>query len=122
MATTITCAECGDTRTAAFKNTKYCVKCALLRDLTFVGDRTYKCDDCKAEFAPLARRDPYCGNCAFGCGKFEDCVGCAGTAELHRPGVPLCTRCLRDPKQRRKIIRALRGGQQERRIANQKED
>lgn len=121
MAYVITCKACGDKRRAIHKNTTHCVRCGLLRDLLFTKDRRYDCDNnCGRQYTPVATRDPFCGVCSFGCGLYGHCAACRADPEpeLHRPNVPICVRCLRDPKQRNKIIRALRNGQQERRAAN----
>lgn len=119
MSTIIICEQCGDARNAAYKNTKYCVRCALLRDLTFVGTRSYGCELCDRDYAPVALRDPHCGDHAIGCGKYLPCAICQaegdsdadGYFELHRAGLPVCVRCVRDPARRQTVIRALRRGQ-----------
>lgn len=127
MATIINCEQCGEERRAAYKNTKLCIKCALLRDINFVGDRLFTCRQCDEKYAPVALRDPECGGCSIGCGKYLPCTMCGidpdfsdedGYYELHRAGVPLCVRCVRDPAKRQRLIRMLRKGQAQRAEAN----
>lgn len=118
----IICSDCGATRhRAQYKNTLYCHSCRLLRDLMFVGDRKHVCAaaTCRKTFAPVARRDAHCGGCGYGSVYTGTCGFCnKDDVELHRSGVPLCTHCVRDPRQRRRILSSLKRGQADRRTAN----
>ncbi len=113
----ITCEDCGTTRSnVAYANTRYCESCRLLRNLLFVGERTYQCAECKADFAPIARGDRWCGGCALGSNQAGDCALCKGEeAERLRPSIAVCKGCARAPKQRVRLVKALRKGQTNRR-------
>lgn len=118
MGKDVTCCDCSaKRRNAAYSNTRYCKSCRLLRDLTYLADRTKSCDECKATFAPASRRDAYCGKCCFGSLDVGTCAFCKRSdAELHRQGIPVCCQCLRLPTLRRQIIAGLQRGQRERRL------
>ncbi len=109
----ITCQDCGAARRdVAYKTTRYCESCRLLRNLLFIGERTYQCTECKDNFAPIARGDRYCGECSLGSNRMGECALCgAASSELLRPSIAVCTRCARDPKQRVRLVKALRKGQ-----------
>lgn len=122
MGKDVTCADCSALRkNASYANTLYCVSCRLLRDLAFLKDQTRQCSaaGCRRRFAPVTRRDSFCGPCGYGSSDEGTCLFCKRSdAELHRPELAVCTSCIRDPKLRRGIIAALRKGQRERRQAN----
>lgn len=117
----ITCQACGaERRNVQYKTTRYCESCALLRDLEYLGERTYNCTaaGCSLEFAPVRRGDRWCGECSFS-NVIGECVLCqSASVELHRQTIPVCLRCLRSPEQRAFLVKALRRGQRERRTAN----
>jgi hypothetical protein len=121
--TTITCQDCSQRRSnARFRNTRYCVACRMLRDFLYVGDEQRPCVECARPFAPVHRKDTMCGPCCFGSIHEGRCAFCElEHAELYRPGIAVCVRCVRDPKQRRRILAGLRKGQRERRAANHHE-
>ena len=116
----IRCAECGEARRTRRSNTKYCVRCKVLRDLRFVRNRTYTCRTagCSQRFVPLEMSDSHCPAHATGSGTFADCPFCSTTSELHRVDFPVCLTCLRDPAQRQRIIDSLQRGQHQRRQKN----
>jgi hypothetical protein len=122
MGFSITCDDCGHKRSnAQYKNTKFCHQCRMLRDLLFAGLATRKCSDaaCSKTFAPVVRRDALCGDCHFGNIYAGDCKFChRANVDLHRPGIAVCVRCVRDPKQRKGIVEGLKKGQRARRAAN----
>jgi len=118
----ITCADCSALRrNAAYSNTRYCVSCRLLRDLSFIKDQVRTCSRaaCSRRFAPVSRRDSYCGPCGFGSPDEGHCWYCKNDhAELHRAGLAVCVNCIRDPAKRITILGALRRGQADRRLQN----
>ena len=117
----IQCVDCGDARKTRFRNTKRCVRCKVLNDFQFLGDREHGCmfAGCSQRFKPLAVKDAYCPAHAIGSGKFTDnCPFCKQPSELHRSDFPVCLTCLRDPAQRQRIVESLQRGQRERRKSN----
>lgn len=120
MPATITCEDCGAKRlNPRFKNTRYCNSDRLLRDLLYVGDEQRPCRECKRPFAPVSRKDTLCGTCNYGSVYEGTCAFCKrSNAELHRPGIPVCVKCVRLPSLRGQIVAGLRKGQRERRQAN----
>lgn len=119
MGQDIICEDCGAKRSnAAYKNTRYCKSCRLLRDLVFLDDTTRPCKGCRRMYAPTQRRDAYCGECCFGSVDEGRCAFCKlENAELYRAGVAVCVKCVRDPRLRRSVVAALKKGQRERRAA-----
>lgn len=115
----ITCADCGHFRRARNRNTKYCHKCRLLRNLEYHSNTVRLCSHCKAEFAPIDVKDPCCGEHTLGYSTLRgDCRYCnAENAFLARPDVPVCLSCVRKPTLRARLINALQRGQADR-IAN----
>jgi hypothetical protein len=91
------------------------MSCRLLRDLLYVAAEQRPCAHCKRAFAPVDRKDTLCGDCQYGSVYVGHCYRCNGDAELHRPGIAVCVKCIRVPLYRRKIIDGLRRGQAERR-------
>ena len=122
MGKDIICADCGaERRNVSYANTLYCASCRLLRDLALLKDQTRTCSakGCRKRFAPVNRRDAFCGPCGYGSSDEGFCWYCKRSdAELHRAGMAVCTHCIRDPTHRRTILAALRKGQKERRTAN----
>lgn len=119
MPQTIKCADCSARRTnARFKNTLYCMSCRLLRDMLYVGKEQRPCASCTTLFAPVNRKDTDCGACQYGSVHEGHCYRCNAAAELHRPGIAVCVRCIRVPRYRANIVAGLRKGQRERRQAN----
>lgn len=116
----ITCSDCGDARKTRFRNTLRCVRCKILNDLIFVGERVYSCrlDGCTQRYRPVAVADHHCPAHATGTGRFAECPFCEQTSELHRADFPVCLTCMRDPAQRQRIIASLQRGQRERRQNN----
>lgn len=116
----IKCEACSAKRSnVQYKNTKFCHPCRMLRDLVFVGLLTRKCGGCAKSFAPVVRRDPLCGKCHYGNIYQGTCVMCGGEdVDLHRPGVAVCVKCVRDPDARGRVVAALRKGQKSRRLEN----
>ncbi len=112
----ITCQDCGAARQdVAYKNTRYCESCRLLRNLLFIGERTYQCAECTNDFAPIARGDRWCGHCALGSNRKGECVLCSSaSSERLRPSISVCKACARDPKQRVRLVKGLRKGQTDR--------
>ena len=112
---TIHCADCGDERRGTPKNTRYCKRCRALRDLDHWRRLTRRCS-CGATFAPLNRGDLYCAACDPGLRAYSGtCVLSPADAPHSGPFVnatlPVCAACARDPKQRKRLIRALEVGQ-----------
>ncbi len=112
----ITCQDCSAVRAnVQYVNTRYCESCRLLRNLLFVGATIAECGECGNDFAPVARGDRWCGTCSF-TGTPGTCVLCKGEeAERLRPSIAVCKGCARDPKQRVRLVKALRKGQAARR-------
>lgn len=121
MGKDIICKDCSAIRSnPAYKNTRYCKSCRLLRDLDFVGELTRDCKNCRRSYAPTSRRDSYCGPCGFGSIDEGRCVFCSSEhAELYRAGISVCCTCVRAPEKRRSVIAALKKGQRQRRATNQ---
>jgi NAD-dependent SIR2 family protein deacetylase len=70
-------------------------------------------------YAPTSRRDSYCGTCCYGSVDEGQCVKCkTDNSELYRKGIPVCVKCVRDPKLRPDIVAGLKKGQRQRREAN----
>ena len=120
MANTIQCADCGTTREARNKNTRYCHHCRLLRNMEFFRKphthRECSSARCSAKYAPVERDDAYCGSCDLGYSTMRGTCKACSTADAYliRPGVELCKECARDPKKRLVLIAALRDGQAKR--------
>lgn len=115
----ITCADCRTKRSnPRFRNTRYCRACRLLRDLIYVAAEQRPCADCARPFAPTDRKDTLCGACHYGSVYEGHCAICLTDAELHRPDIAVCIRCVRDPAKRKTIIAGLRRGQAERKEAH----
>jgi hypothetical protein len=106
---TITCEGCTAPYLTSRKNTKYCPTCRLITDLKFIANTVRKCWLCKAPFAPIAFKDPACGECAYhptrpGSGP---CAYCQTEGRYAVAGVLVCNTCIRNPKLREKLIKAL---------------
>lgn len=123
---TIICRDCGDERHRVPRNTLYCKRCRVLRNIDYWRKTTRRCADCDAPFAPLDRNDNWCSKCNPGLQAHRGpCALARGEHEgLYVTGsVPICADCMRDPAQRRFLISALSKGQAKRRAANNhKED
>ncbi len=119
--TNITCKDCGTLRrNVQYKNTLTCESCRLLRDLEWIADRTHNCTaaGCNHVFAPARRGDRWCGECSFS-NVAGTCVLCkTEDAELYRPSIPVCLRCVKSPDQRTTLVQALRRGRAARKEAN----
>lgn len=118
MACQIRCRDCGDERTTLYRNTRYCMSCRLLRDLTWLDvseQRPCRANSCNAAFLPVSRKDLYCGECAGGMvGTHGRCSFCkTDPAPLHR-GMAVCASCVRDAGERPRIMAGLRKGQAKR--------
>lgn len=120
MGKDIICEDCGATRrNPAYKNTRYCKSCRLLRDLVYIDDATRPCKSCRRSYAPVSRRDTLCGKCNYGSVDEGLCHFCKSEhAELYRPGIGVCCSCVRAPRLRPSIVAALKKGQRERRLTN----
>ena len=124
---TIICQDCGDERKRCPKNTLYCKKCRVLREITYWRLKTRYCRGCKAKFAPLERPDFYCSKCDPGLDHLDrPCALVKVNATPHNgpptyPQIPVCAKCMRDPKKRPHLIIALTNGRNDRRKANHKE-
>lgn len=121
---TITCADCGDERRGTPKNTLYCKRCRALRDLDHWRLLTRRCAQCREPFAPLGRTDMHCGTCNPGLQAYSGPCVLAPRDRPHEgryasPILPVCSKCARDPRQRRNLIRALERGQAKRKAATQ---
>lgn len=119
MPRSIKCEDCGTRReNVRYANTRYCKSCRLLRDLLYVETEQRPCDACKQRFAPVSRKDTLCGRCNYGSIYAGHCFLCKqDEAELHRDGIPVCVKCIRDPANRGRIIGGLRKGQRDRKAA-----
>jgi hypothetical protein len=110
---TITCQDCGATYLTIRKNTKFCGRCRLLKDLLYLRETTKGCWLCKKEFAPLDTKDDACADCTYlaqGHGEAE-CVYCQETKLQVRADVPICHHCAREPGDKRKmVVRSLQLG------------
>lgn len=113
----IQCQDCGHHEITNRKNTKRCGICRLLTNMLYVQNRTRKCWLCETPFAPIARDDRACGNCApvFQSQPHGTCGACKNTGPLVLEGLALCMHCARDPKQRAGIVKSLRRKQEFRR-------
>lgn len=111
---TIICEGCDQPYETARHNTKRCARCALLRNLEFLGTRsTRTCDVGRETFAPLERGDTTCASCVYQPKKFGEatCLYCQNQRLRVRPGVDVCHWCARDPKLRGRFIHGLKLGQ-----------
>lgn len=119
---TITCRDCAAKRRTTFKNTRYCTSCRLLRDLESIDTEEHACraNGCNNVFAPVTRRDLYCGDCAASMSSdaaMGECKYCQTEAALWR-GLAICQNCLRDAGERPRVVKGLRVGQRTRRKEN----
>lgn len=116
----ITCQECGHREETTGKNTIRCATCRLVRNLSWVRNRTAKCWLCKAKYAPIARDDGLCGECAHtpATAKTIDCVFCGGHKRSVAQDIAVCGSCARDPLNRRSFLDAVLK-RQERQLAQQ---
>lgn len=119
---TITCRDCGNQRHRVPKNTRYCKRCRMLRDIDYWRRRVRTCS-CGNKFAPLDRLDRHCSTCDPGLRAHAGPCVLATRDNPHEgryvhPALPVCASCARDPKQRQRMIAALELGQANRRKAN----
>lgn len=109
----ITCQDCSAPYKTIRKNTKFCGRCRLLKDLLYLRETTKECWLCKKEFAPLDTKDDACADCTYlaqGHGDAE-CVYCHETKLQVRADVPICHHCAREPGDKRKrVVRSLQLG------------
>ncbi len=121
MAHTISCRDCGHPRAARNRNTRYCHRCRLLRNVEFFrhAHSHRKCRACEKSFAPVDRADEFCGDCELGYSTMRgECLLCKeASTYLVRPEVRVCKSCAREPTLRNKLIHSLQLGQLQR-IAN----
>lgn len=106
---TISCEDCGLNRRGP-SNTKYCHLCRLLRNVEYYTTKTLDCQECRANFMPVKRGDPWCGNCALGQTANRGSCTLCGEQDTYRimASVAVCERCARDPAHRRQFIRGMR--------------
>lgn len=109
---TINCATCGAPRKTRQPHTKYCVVCALVRDLMYVAQNaiTATCLLCERDFLPLKRGERLCGKCyevVASDSTRGECVLCGRERKLLRDEIRACHRCARAPKHRADLIRKL---------------
>jgi hypothetical protein len=119
MATTIiSCEECTEPYETTRPNTKFCSRCRLSKDVTFIDDHTVKCWQCEKVFAPIERGEKTCGECCYQPKKHGEttCVFCKNTRLRVRANVECCHECARNPKLRGKLIASLRNAQRRRRM------
>lgn len=106
----IHCTDCGAPRVTARRNTKYCYLCRLLRNIIFVGTRTFKCSVCEKRLQPCDRNQDLCCECnPYLPGSVQgDCKLC-GREDVRLLGdtIAVCDRCANDPKMRSKLKAAL---------------
>jgi len=111
---TITCSDCGNERRDVPRNTRYCKRCRLLRDIAYWVTRFKACRGCGKAFAPLSRPDNRCTACNPGIhGQEVDCKLCKRRDLRLIAGIPVCAGCLRDPKRRQDLFDALLKGQKQ---------
>ncbi len=111
---TIRCLDCGNERHNTPRNTKFCKRCRLLRDVAYWVKRFKQCRGCGKAFAPLSRPDNLCSSCDPGIhGQEVDCKLCQTRGLRLIAGIPVCARCLRDPKCRQTLFDALLKGQRQ---------
>lgn len=106
----IHCEDCGAHRLTKYKNTKYCHVCRLLRNLKFIGQKTKTCFICDAEFAPIDRNDGMCRACGDLRRSYNvdgKCGLCGREGLLWRKEIRVCIECLRDPRQRPRLLKGL---------------
>lgn len=121
---TISCRDCGATRTRCPRNTRYCWLCRLIRELDYWRTHTRRCMDCQVVFAPLGGKDRQCSACNPGMStRRQRCAIVVAAGGLHEgdpvhPSLPVCAGCARDPKLRPTLWDALIKGQANRRAAN----
>lgn len=117
MIWTIACEDCGVHRRTSYKNTKVCMSCRLLRDLAFIenDERTCRSNGCKNTFAPVKRKDLFCGDCAsIMAAEHGYCKFCKKDDVGLYHGLAICEKCVRDVGMRPKVIQGLRVGQRDR--------
>lgn len=118
----LTCRACGAKTAATRKDAKQCRSCRLLTVLVYVEKKRLgrrSCRACGSKFIPMRFGDyGHCGSCTatqkhssppdLVCGICRQ--PCHATE-----GVPVCLCCVKDPKQRPRVIAALKHGQATRR-------
>ncbi len=122
----IRCEDCGAEYMTRQPNTKYCSRCRLLRNLSFLleaGNRTKDCALCEREFLPVARDAAMCRTCAHEmnlAGKNKGkCISCATEdAPLYASDIPFCMSCLYREDKRERLLKMLMKGRRDRRAEN----
>jgi hypothetical protein len=112
MAIEIECADCGKSRVARLKNTKYCRLCRLFRDLTFMAsgyNAKAECLVCDVTFLRVKRNDVLCGTCdiAAEAAPTGECSFCGETRKLYDEDVTVCRPCIKSPKQRELLLKSV---------------
>jgi hypothetical protein len=91
------------------KNTKYCAICRLLKNLSFLKERTSKCLVCEKTFSQVSRNEQVC----LACDPYstpaavEGTCGLCGTPSDRLLGehIAVCVGCAQDPS-KREVFRA----------------
>lgn len=106
----IACEDCGAPRKTRMKNTKYCHACRLLKDLSFLRDRTGECVACGRKHSLTQRKAWLCQRCTADSGNYREghCGVCGKeNARLVWQEVAVCVDCMDNPEQRGPIIKGL---------------
>ena len=117
MYRTYACVDCSAPATSKRANAKYCTICRLIRNVTFVADKTKPCWGCNKRFTPIDRNDVLCGTCdeSGARGDTGTCSLCKAQAQLYGKEVSVCLACMKDPEKRPLLFRALKKKQLARR-------
>lgn len=109
----IACQDCGHHYETIRRNTKRDSVCQLIRSMAFQAARGYdvelECVLCPKKFLPLDSSDKLCSDCTPAskrCGVGE-CGFCGETKPRCRVDVSVCLACAQDPKNRKRLYKAL---------------
>lgn len=128
----LTCVDCGDSsHTVTRSDAKYCPSCKLRRALEYVESgrhrmrSTRKCRVCGVPYRMTHGKDlKTCGHCDTAAldtttkAGLPACSWCSGKVHPRSALPSVCLECQSDPASRKKLVRGLRKGFSDRKLAN----